>query len=123
MSRFKKAVAPNLHHIGLAVNRLKIDHAAHERAFAEQWAVENEMTPTSPPLLLQLIPDCTQEQATAVATVIQWLGSNVGQGFLYAAGRRYYSRPGADNAVRRTAAHDIDPLSGEYAATRGNFSR
>lgn len=82
MSRWKSAVKPRLHHISLSVNRLKCWMHSHERAFAEIWAADNDRNPSMPPILETLIPDCTQEQATAVATVIQWLGSNVGQNFL-----------------------------------------
>lgn len=84
MSRTKKIV-----HRGLSHYRTKREPL--EREFARAWAAENA---TSDTLRFLLVPterlddpvwsrrQPTQEEATAVATAIQWLGSPVGQSFL-----------------------------------------
>lgn len=50
-----------------------------EVAFAEQWAREHEHHDL---LAILLAESPTEEERHAVATVIQWLGSNVGMSFL-----------------------------------------
>jgi len=71
-----------IEHVGLCSYRLPSNPA--EAAFAEAWARRAEMT------LGYLLHGqeksehykLTQQEATVAATVIQWLGSPVGQGFL-----------------------------------------
>ena len=67
-------------HEGLS--KIRLHPAAdndREVSFAEQWKDQNSgMCHT----LLYLIPDCTERDATVAATIIQWLGSNVGMAFL-----------------------------------------
>lgn len=54
-----------------------------EAAFADSWQAANENGKHGlAPMLPLLVPNCTQEQASACATVIQWLGTDVGFGFL-----------------------------------------
>lgn len=57
-----------------------------EAAFANAWETANpndpEILAALPPLMSELIPGCTQEQASAAATVVQWLGTGVGFEFL-----------------------------------------
>jgi hypothetical protein len=77
--------------VGLSVHRLSREPL--ERIFAEEWVREN--TSACPGVggdvlldwLLAAEPnhpkgEVTQRDATVAATVIQWLGSPVGQGFL-----------------------------------------
>ena len=75
-------------HVGLHANRLsaKADNP-REVAFARQWAKENEDdrpgTQSSVGNILRtLVPDAGQRDATVAATLMQWLGSNVGMCFL-----------------------------------------
>ena len=49
-----------------------------EISYAKAWEVENKMSGT----LQHLIPQCSERDAQVAATVIQWLGSNVGNSFL-----------------------------------------
>jgi hypothetical protein len=62
-----------------------------ERSFAKYWAIENKprlgkRNGTLEYLIhgdgTSVIGDLTQEEATTAATVVQWLGSPVGFGFL-----------------------------------------
>ena len=75
-------------HVGLHANRLSVKaDNPREVAFARQWRKENDWdkpgTQSSAGNILRtLIPDATQHDATVVATVMQWLGSNVGMSFL-----------------------------------------
>lgn len=78
--------APHLRkpHIGLAADRLhpKADNP-REVAFAKLWSYENTPGPTRTPILASLVgKDFTERDAQVAATVIQWLGSNVGISFL-----------------------------------------
>ena len=68
-----------LKHEGFSSNRLhsKADNP-REVVFAKAWQHENEISGT----LAALIPDCQPRDAQVAATVIQWLGSNVGTCFL-----------------------------------------
>ena len=74
-------------HVGLHANRLdpRADNP-REVAFARQWAKENdhdECTRCSAGNILRtLVPDAKQRDATVAATLMQWLGSNVGMCFL-----------------------------------------
>jgi len=76
----------NMKQIGLHADRLPWNPL--EKAFADQWEKENSNRKT--PFLSHLlfdkgfgIPrDPTQDQIAIAATVIQWLGSPIGQSFL-----------------------------------------
>jgi hypothetical protein len=76
-----------IEHDGMHASRLQHASSFRESIFAESWKDENpdllQIRCTNPTLasLLGRVP--TQDEATAVATVIQWLGSNCGQGFLH----------------------------------------
>jgi hypothetical protein len=52
-----------------------------EVAFAQQWDDEHDFEHRRS-LVHHLIPDCTERDRVVVATVIQWLGSNVGMSFI-----------------------------------------
>lgn len=74
-------------HRGLHHNRTKHDLSWRDRqreaALAKSWEAVNERRPVGlSPVMDHLVPSHTQEQATAVATAIQWLGSEVGFDFL-----------------------------------------
>lgn len=78
-----KLLAP---HIGLSPYRLgpKADNP-REVAFAEQWSKEQEQGN----VLRHLIGrDFSDRDAEVAATVIQWLGSNVGMSFIEEAAKR-----------------------------------
>jgi hypothetical protein len=65
-------------HEGFCANRLHpLADNPREVTFAKLWNEENESS-----LLSKLIPEMTQRDATVAATVVQWLGSNVGMSFL-----------------------------------------
>lgn len=54
-----------------------------EAALAKAWEAANEHRPLGlSPVMEHLLPGCTQAQASAAATVVQWLGSEVGFDFL-----------------------------------------
>lgn len=55
-----------------------------EKALADKWEIENPAPGQfgHQPVLNALVPDCTQRDAQVAATVIQWLGSEVGFNFL-----------------------------------------
>ena len=53
-----------------------------EVAFADQWDRENDRKGFGRPVLDALIEDWTNRDAEVAATLIQWLGSNVGFSFL-----------------------------------------
>jgi hypothetical protein len=61
-------------HIGYSANRLPYNN--RERAFAEQWHKE------APHVLGRLVEDPTDRDCAVAATIIQWLGSNVGKDFV-----------------------------------------
>ena len=63
-------------HKGYHTRRLN-DENPREVAFAEAWENQNQYG-----LMKKLVPDCTDRDAQVAATVIQWLGSSVGMGFL-----------------------------------------
>ena len=76
-----------LKHRGLAHVRTQHEPSwrdrQRERALAKAWEAANKYQPVGlQPIIPSLIPGCTQEQATACATVVQWLGSEVGFDFL-----------------------------------------
>ncbi len=77
----------DLIHRGLSHARTRHDlqwrDRQREAAFATLWEEENEHQPVGVQAPVpSLIPGITQPQATAAATVIQWLGSGVGFDFL-----------------------------------------
>lgn len=89
-------------HRGLAYNRTKAPHDGMDRkreaALAAAWERENVHQEVGLSALMRhLIPNHSQEQATAVATVVQWLGSEVGFQFL----RRTLDSVGYDIVQRR----------------------
>lgn len=75
-------------HVGLADYRLNPQQEnLREIAFAEQWQLENDQGRVLRHLLNPLyfkgtLPDVTDRDIQVAATVIQWLGSNVGMSFL-----------------------------------------
>jgi len=74
-------------HRGTAYNRTKYEpewrDRQRERALAHAWEAANEHHDVGLSAIMPwLVPDATQAQATAVATAIQWLGSEVGFDFL-----------------------------------------
>jgi hypothetical protein len=62
----------------------RIPYNKRERAFAEQWEIENKQSRTLDKLTLA----STDRDIEVAATIIQWLGSNVGMAFLSAAMKR-----------------------------------
>lgn len=90
----------DLNHEGLY--RRRISDSPREKAIAEQWEKENadgvsfgaHWGGQRVPLIVALLmgdegsPDVTQRDATVAATVLQWLGSNVGFCFLQDAFRK-----------------------------------
>jgi hypothetical protein len=77
----------SLTHRGLAYNRTKYEpewrDRQRERALAHAWEVVNEPAPVGLSAIMPfLVPNASQAQATAAATVVQWLGSEVGFDFL-----------------------------------------
>ncbi len=69
-------------HVGLSAHRLsKEANNPREVAFSEQWKEENQGG-AGGNLLQSLVPLADQRDATVAATIIQWLGSNVGMCFL-----------------------------------------
>jgi DNA-binding XRE family transcriptional regulator len=84
-SRF--SAPERLKHRGLSYFRTQHDLGSRdrqrERALAKAWEAANKYQAVGlQPILPSLIPGGTQEQATACATVVQWLGSEVGFDFL-----------------------------------------
>lgn len=74
-------------HRGLAHNRTKsgLEHRDRQReaVFSKSWEAVNEHTTFGlSPVMRHLVPGYSQEQASAAATAIQWLGSEVGFDFL-----------------------------------------
>lgn len=90
-------MAKKLIHRGVRYDRTKIDDGVgkREKVFADAWEEMNELrdhfaTPWSMPMsaLQALMREddklilVSQETATAVATIIQWLGAPIGWSFL-----------------------------------------
>lgn len=95
-----------IEHVGKSAHRLKgeaCDQQRREKAFAAKWAEYNTDDSSSASYLTHLLctrmatradrpllfcgnqvqdRELTQDEATAAATVVQWLGSNVGFSFL-----------------------------------------
>ena len=80
----------DIKHIGLWHGRTK--HNDREKVFADKWQEENQLDSCTSPMLSALMNKkdkketrfrpITQRDAEVAATVIQWLGSVVGQCFL-----------------------------------------
>jgi hypothetical protein len=69
-------------HEGYFKQRLKPNaNNPREVAFAEQWKVENRERVTGF-IMQHLVPGYTKRDAEVAATVVQWLGSNVGMSFI-----------------------------------------
>src|SRR5450830_1061820 len=80
-------LAQDLVHRGYAHARTLRDRDDRDRqreaALATTWEAVNEHKRFGLSAILPaLVPDCSQEQASACATVVQWLGSEVGFDFL-----------------------------------------
>lgn len=71
-------------HEGFNSNRLsKAADNPREVAFAKAWRNNNGKGPShSKHTIDYLIPECTVRDEQVAATIIQWLGSNVGMAFL-----------------------------------------
>lgn len=92
VSRLEHADAVDPHpahlvHRGYHHNRTKYDldwdDRRREAALAQSWEAINKHTEVGlSPVMQHLVPGHTQAQASAVATAIQWLGSEVGFDFL-----------------------------------------
>jgi len=84
----------------------RVNHNPREMAFYEQWQKENEPrsgvdngngilqdlfieTKVGDPLYKRWVLEINSRDRLIVATVIQWLGSNVGMCFLYEALKRF----------------------------------
>lgn len=81
--------AREMKHEGFYKDRLKKGRDnPREVAFADQWIYENQDGKRNIRLLGKLIPNVTQRDAEVVATIIQWLGSNVGMSFIFESMRR-----------------------------------
>lgn len=66
-------------HEGFSKHRLHPDAGNDlEISYAVEWGKENDVNDT----LRHLIPGCTERDAQVAATIVQWLGSNVGRHFL-----------------------------------------
>jgi hypothetical protein len=95
---------------GLHSERLEPDAGnPREVAFAKRWAIDNApvlIHYTSRPL--DLIPDHTERDEAVAATVIQWLGSNVGMAFLQAV---IESSPEVRDWLSRPTSQPKDPGS------------
>lgn len=71
---------PDHPHVGLSAYRLHPDQCnPREVAFAAQWSLEQRQGNVLKHLLGR---DYSDRDAAVAATVIQWLGSNVGMSFL-----------------------------------------
>jgi len=86
---------PKLIHRGICHNRTTEDDpvSKREKAFADAWEEENRprvhhpVSPEMPTLQALMVEDhkvipISQDAATAVATIVQWLGSPIGWGYL-----------------------------------------
>jgi DNA-binding phage protein len=74
-------------HRGYAYARINRDQdwrdTQREAAFAKSWEAINEHSDHGlTPAMRNLVPNHTQAQASAAATVVQWLGSDIGFDFL-----------------------------------------
>ena len=71
-----------LTHEGFNTSRLATN--PREAAFAAAWKNLNKGVDhlTTPGILVSIVPNATPSDAKVAATVIQWLGSNIGMEFL-----------------------------------------
>lgn len=73
-------------HQGLAHNRIASAELRKfnvvEAALARAWGIANEHSPQLPGLMHQLIPGFSSRDAEVAATLVQWLGSEIGMAFL-----------------------------------------
>ena len=80
------AMTKSLLHVGYFANRLQNRRLnCYEVAYAEVWHRENNRLTGD--LLDCLLPGFTVETSRVAATVIQWLGTDAGQGFLRKVGK------------------------------------
>jgi len=56
-----------------------------EAIYAEEWGKRHALHLSSPPLIHYLITEPTERDCVVAATIIQWLGSNIGQEFVQGA--------------------------------------
>ncbi len=82
-------MSEKIEHVGLWAERLPYSYNIPEKVFAEAWQKENELDSCTRPILNSLMNkmksdfmQITQRDALVAATVIQWLGSNVGNCFV-----------------------------------------
>jgi hypothetical protein len=107
---------------GIHASRCEHASSALEKAFAEQWQVDNDKWKVLDLLLRSDGPQTrplsgfddrpyhfgdppTERDATVAATVIQWLGSNVGRCFLEEA----FDRAGYDVRLHALPRREHDP--------------
>lgn len=73
-------------HKGLAHNRIATEDLRKrnplEAQFSKSWMAANDHSPQLPGVLHQLVPGFHARDAEVAATVVQWLGSEVGFAFL-----------------------------------------
>lgn len=70
-------------HHSRTTRELEFKDRQREASFANGWEAVNAYAGVGlSPILETLLPGATQEQATAAASAIQWLGTDVGFGFL-----------------------------------------
>lgn len=70
-------------HHSRTTRELEFKDRQREASFASGWESINAYSGVGlAPILETLLPGATQEQATAAASAIQWLGTDVGFGFL-----------------------------------------
>lgn len=113
-------MSTKLKHVGFHARRLALDDgtSALERSFAEQWREQNDQfgdTYSNPAMLRVLlsepegpgemhrkpIVEVTQEVASTAATLMQWLGTNVGWAFMESALRRCGYKIVRDESARK----------------------
>lgn len=97
MARRKKLVHRGIYHDRTLI---KDEIGKREKAFANSWVEENKTQryhmfgPVCSRLEMLMVKDdrlipVSQETATAVATIIQWLGTNIGRAFLDGALKKF----------------------------------
>lgn len=84
------------------IKRHRFEQNPEEERFAEEW---ERFAQSNLKYLVNegdqhFVPDPTQEQATVAATVIQWLGSPSGQGFLEGLGYKRVDPEDPDGETR-----------------------
>lgn len=111
-------------HIARTRSREKFKDVLREKALSETWLEINKPNHALPARMKQLLPQHDQAQATAVATVVQWLGSTEGFHFLQQAlaraGLEIIKKP-QESAPRKVAAKSpakTQPAARKRAAHR-----